>query len=130
MATGTISKNMVLLWTNPNPTSAFEPQTVSVNLSKYSIILIEFAYNTSPGNNTYYSIFANDSSRGHYTLTNLNMDGETQGGPITTCQRVVSFAQGGITFGKGLQKDPPGSGSTYPTVNNIRCIPLKIWGIR
>jgi len=31
---------MDLLWTNPNPTSAFNPQTVSLDLSEYDLILI------------------------------------------------------------------------------------------
>ena len=42
MATGTIQKNMVLLWTNPNPTSAFAAQTISVDISEYSFVAIEF----------------------------------------------------------------------------------------
>lgn len=130
MASG-VEKNSALnlLWTNPNPASEFSPQTVPVDLSKYSIILIEFAFNTNTVNSTYYSIFANDSSRDHYTLSNINMASESQGGPPTFITRSLSFTQGGIVFGKGMQKEPTAGATTAPTVNNVRCIPLKIWAM-
>ena len=130
MASG-VEKNsgLNLLWTNPSPDSAFSPQTVSVDLSKYSVILIEFAYNTNAGNGTYFSIFATSSSRSnHYTFTNINITSGYSGQP-TSISRSLSFTQDGIAFGNGEQKDPTASSTTPTTVNNVRCIPLKIWGL-
>ena len=44
MATGTMKSNAsyVLLWTNPNPNSSFSAQTISLNLSDYNAIMVEF----------------------------------------------------------------------------------------
>ena len=44
MATGTIQKNMVLLWENPSPTVGFGAQTVQLDLSKYEFVLITFRH--------------------------------------------------------------------------------------
>ena len=42
MATGTIQKNMVLLWTNPHPSNDFSSQTVQIDLSAFDAIWITF----------------------------------------------------------------------------------------
>lgn len=47
MATGIKNKNMVLLWTNPSPSSAFQPQTISLDLSNYNAALIAFNEDTN-----------------------------------------------------------------------------------
>ena len=42
MATGTVQKNIVLVWENPTPTVDFASQDVSMDLSKYDAVYIGY----------------------------------------------------------------------------------------
>ena len=50
MATGTWEPNKVLLWTNPSPTSSFGAQTVPLDLSGYSTVLVISKNSTDSAN--------------------------------------------------------------------------------
>jgi len=50
MASGTIHKNMVLLWSNPSPASNFSAQSINLNLDGFDAMLIIYWYGVQSGN--------------------------------------------------------------------------------
>lgn len=115
MATGTLKKNMVLLWTNPNPTSSFTPQTVQVDLTNYRFVLI--SYENKAGSDPRLIHFVHEkgaksivSSIYSYKIINRTIDVITDSG--------VDFAGGGIS-------------DTYATItaDNSYFVPYQIFGI-
>lgn len=110
---------MVLLWTNPNPNSSFLPQTVSVDLSGYSYIVLD----AIAGINT--SASPQDGNF-HATFTVLkdnktNVNAALYGGGRTVA-RDVTATDSGVAFGDGVF---PGT-----SVNNDMMRPYKIYGIK
>lgn len=112
--TGVISPKMdtwKLLWTNASPTSAFEAQTVALDLIGYDAVLISAgAANDQPfganficfvGSGIYMDIFVPDI--------------------VSKYNRAANVTSSGIVFGAGY----------YGTkVNNICVIPLAVHGIK
>lgn len=100
-----------LLWTNPNPSSNFGAQTISIVLSNYSLVLIE----QDPFNNDTLDIAIGLVGSGMklYCLANTNTN--------RNGARNLTVSSSGITF----------SACTYNgATNNGYCIPLRIFGIR
>lgn len=101
-----------LLWTNASPNSSFAPQTVSINLSGYNFVMIE-----------YYDFETTDTWRalhhaicivgGNFTLLfgwNNNRNGTRSG----------SISSSGVYF----------NGCSYNSAaNNARGVPVRIYGI-
>lgn len=107
---------MELVWSNAAPGSAFGPQEIKVNLSKYSGIMI-LARNgvTAPMLTTLITYDRGDTSRI-----------AVPGGVTAFRDFTVYVNRTGINFGEG--REIPSYGAAAST-NNTRCIPLKIYGI-
>ena len=118
MATGTISKNMVLLWENPNPNSAFAAQTISLDLSKYSMVAIVSKHWND-----------NDSRRIEFAMVgSINMILTIQSPTNIKIQtlRLYSVTTTGVQFqgGKGL------TGELVTYAADEAAIPIAIYGIK
>lgn len=107
-----------LLWTNPSPESAFDAQTINLELNKYDIIAVTSrrAYDTT-SNNVSTNFF----------IKNV--------GEICTCMvpehvagyftaRAFTVNENSLTFMNGTNSYSP-SGTS-----NVNCIPIRIYGIK
>lgn len=104
--------DMDLLWTNSSPTSSFSAQTISLDMSGYTSILVYFYISTTindllpllclPNGSTYRACFTNG-------INNRNGD------------RDVTVSTSSLVFGSG----------TYNSANSgSHVIPQKVYGIR
>lgn len=115
MATGTIKKNMVLLWENPNPTANFAAQTISLDLSDYDLVAI---WSTGFNRQTQDSQM-NICPVGGDTLINC--------AHTHHFLRSASVSSTGVTFGAGGFISSFGGNIQ---TSNAYAIPRKIYGIR
>ena len=113
--------DMDLLWTNASPTSAFAAQTVSLDLSEYSFIMI-----TSKS----YAIWANNSGVLFNTFAIVPSSiCITSGAHDTSASwvRPVTINSNSAVFGAaGIINNTGGTSSQ----DNYMNIPLQIYGIR
>lgn len=100
------------LWTNPNPTSAFSAQTVSLDLTNYDLIFICHYGSVATGPNPQQVVTAGIKSYGYAWM-------ETGG--LGSPRRKASISDSGVTFESGFY-----NGET----NNSHCIPQKIYGLK
>lgn len=124
MATGTKQKNIVLLWTNQNPTSAFSAQTVPIDLSGYSLLYIVFTPNSTNSSTVRIPVLARKADE---IMVNsyINLSGT---GGITLVFRYFSSSNSGVSFESGQSKAV--SSSSSASTDNARCVPLYIYGIK
>lgn len=114
MATGTIkSPGWRTVWTNPDDTATFAPQTLSLDLSAYSEFLISFRiYST---NVVFYTQAYYYKDRATAALTQYSAKFTRRSATITNTG--VQFAQGG---------QDPTYGAQGMTVDNNYMIPSAI----
>lgn len=99
-----------LLWTNASPTSEFKPQTISLDLRGYSLVIVKAKRNTN--NTVYYNnIFKIGDIGGRLVVPDDSMYFRID----------VSVKESGVTFG---------SGYLNTTIDNTKCIPYKIYGVK
>ena len=111
------SVNAELLWTNPNPTSSFASQTISLDLNNYSHVIIKYKSNNraTPSSTMGLSIMPTDGS-----LMRVG-GGALYDSPYTRGLRDGKANKTGVTFDEGsISSD---------TRNNTIVIPLNIYGI-
>lgn len=101
-----------LLWTNASPGSAFAAQTIALDLSSYTLILI-IARRTTDAE--YISAVGNIGAKAYMNYT------ATSGSTIYSRTRKFGISASGIAVEAGYT----GSG-----VNNSYCIPVWIYGIK
>lgn len=117
------TNNAVLLWINSAPSASFEAQTISLNLSGYEGVEVEFAengtikcYAKSPlgyrGQVQYVSM------TGIQTPYSVNLDARTFGPTVTGVQFFAGCVSSNL------------SGSSSVVTDNAKMIPLKIWGLK
>lgn len=106
-----------LLWTNPNPTSAFSAQTVSLNLTDYDEVEIE-ARNSTSNSDSVTQNFSFSSGGGILTIFQLN---------DTWYMRQLTLTNSGITFASGRYCYMTNGGNG---VLDAVCVPTKIYGIK
>lgn len=101
-----------LLWTNPNPTNAFNPQTIELDLSNYKGILVESII--SPNTNIKLT---------GYREFNYAHDGYIGGsnGSDTSYGRAFTISETSITFRNAVIKS---------SIDNSTIIPQKIYGTK
>lgn len=107
--------NMKLIWSNPSPTSSFPAQTLTLDLSGYSAVLIRTRWNTS--------------------TAQLNEQIFIVGGskyPIRTSNAKLAFRnatvnKAGIAFETGCYLDTYG-GSFANSIDYV--IPTRIYGLK
>ena len=121
MATGTIQKNMVLLWENPDASVVFNAQTINLDLSAYSMVLIEFVNDSNTV--IYYNVICKIGKIGLlYRVSSSSMS--THKFWIAT--RQVTVNSGSIVFADAYQA----SASTAQTKENLANVPTAIYGIK
>lgn len=116
--------NMVLLWENSAPGSAFAAQTIKMDLSDYNWVKIETKTHTG----TSQEIGTNDfkcPGVGNTFVQTIRTN--TGGSGWWHASREVTISKTGVTFGTG--------GFRYSVANNQSAgdnyaIPLRIWGIK
>lgn len=120
--------NPVLLWENPNPAAAFNPQKIALDLSEYSKVIISAVYIISNPS----AIFA------PIIVDKTNAEAATTGNPALVCGTVPSVDAYGISplvgravavFNDGV-KFYTGKSSSSGTPDNGVCIPYRIWGVK
>ena len=116
------SGGLDLLWTNPNPTSAFNAQTLSIDLSGYESVVIQ-----SKGwfeNAEYTPLKILVPKNGNQYIIAGNQHNYTESGKINDSigvyMRLVTVNDDGITFTNAYVSDSQ--------TNNQACIPLEIYG--
>ena len=120
---GIKESSMDLLWENPDPTSSFAAQTVSIDLSSYDSILIFFRMATTT---TYGDYSTSVIGSGE---TNFSAIGDLSAAAIPMIrQRHYTPTSTGVTFGSSYQK--VATDGAAPSVNNTVSIPYRIWGIK
>lgn len=108
-----------LLWTNSSPTSSFTAKTVSLDLSAYSAIEIEFKHANSSNSFLYqkFKIPSDDMSLFYMTGKGTYFELESRAVTVTTT---------GVTFADGRRAQATWTASS----DNIRCVPTRIFGIK
>ena len=116
-----------LLWTNSSPTASFANQTLAIDLSAYSFVIIEYGAGTNVEAITtaLFHIPTLPPPTG-YTSSNIISGVYMSGSDGFISKRTVAITTSGIEFGGGVVLDAYGSGNT---VNNYLCKPLRIWGV-
>ena len=108
-----------LLWTNPNPTSSFSAQTISLDLSKYDMVEISAFYSVTEDVNKMLttSIIPTNS---------LGSVSSQKGNGTAFANRKVTLSSQSIAFTACTQH--------YDTTSrdnmNTCCVPYKIYGIK
>ena len=104
----------VLLWTNPSPNYAFNPQTITVETG-YSAYLVEFNEYINPSTNAGGATFTCYLPFSTTSVVLCNANG---------ARTITSAANGSIAFGAGHTTD-----RIYSN-NNWYGVPYRIWGVK
>lgn len=118
------SSGWELLWTNPNPSANYDAQTVSIDLSRYDLIMIlarvaaDRTYLVPP------TIIPKNSDGGALSFT---IFASINNWPHNLVQRIVSMVDdNGITFDDATIKAT--NATTSATTSNDYLIPCYIYG--
>lgn len=109
--TGTIQKNMVLLWENQNPGTTTGAFNVALDLSEYPWIIIKARPYVSSPNIQSWLVEVN--GEGNFSLGTTDGDGRFR--------RLGTATSTGVSFTTGTWNN-----GTSPSA----CVPCAIWGIR
>lgn len=101
-----------ILWTNPSPSSSFAAQTISVDLTGYDLIFIEYKAISS---STFLSGIIDGDSHTILLLAIQNTSNNRNGTRVATYDN-TSVQFGNCTF-NGTQ-------------TNTYCVPLTIYGVK
>ena len=122
-------KNRVLLWTNPNPSSAFGTQTINVvNAAKYSLLEVVFKPNNQSGitDNTYMTQFVDVSYNKHKLGFSGFINSSTTSSRANGAYRNLTINIDSLNFENGTKML-----FTDSTLSDSYCVvPVKIYGIR
>lgn len=108
-----------VVWENASPTSSFSAQTVSIDLSGYEFVIIEFSQNTS-NDDYYYGLAASVDSKTHIAIGYY-------GGRMA--RRFATVTSTGVTFGNGQWAANYNSSFTDASPDSI-IVPIKIRGFK
>lgn len=111
---------MRLLWTNSDTASAFDAQTIALDLSEYDAVYVFFYQVTSQSNirSQGFALKGVQTTIRHLTNSGVNIMGVS---------RTVTPSDTGVTFGAGITFVQGTSGTT---TNNTYQIPVYIYGIK
>lgn len=118
-ATGNASMgiDMDLLWTNASPTSAFAPQTVSIDTNDYEMVLVSFRASTATGYDYYVSVLVPVKDVIFLAITTGNN---------RLRERKFTWTAGGLIFQNAYTYN---SYASTPSVDNTVSVPYQIHGI-
>lgn len=106
----------VLLWENSNPTAEFAAQTVSLDLTDYAGVIIEFKLKTNSTKiNTRLYAKKNENVDSIFGAGSYNTKGDSN------AARGLTVTDTGVTFAEGYSN---------MTENNNLCIPITIYGVK
>lgn len=111
--------NMDLLWTNSNPDTAFNEQTLNLSLTAYRLVYVEFRQYSGTSNfigNAFLKLGVNE------IVQTINYSGSTN----YIIARNLKISDTGVTFGAAYVYNSYASG----TLNNSYIIPYRIYGIK
>ena len=119
----TPSEYKKLLWTNSSPTSTFAAQTISLDLSDYEEVEVEYVdHNVHISTMSQIRVKIGQSGSMNIMIGNSSY---SSGVPFVANRR-FSVTQTGITFGDGAGTPVSSSLAT----RNDSCIPYRIYGIK
>ena len=126
ISNGSDSSKPELLWTNPAPRSAFAAQTVSLDLSNYKSVCIEYVQNNDSSAYVYPKVFYAVGDTVSVPASGATQQAVTGGafglrGIMMSTARDLTITTTGITFGTGY---------TYQNTGTQYAIPTRIWGIK
>ena len=107
-----------LLWENASPTSSFSAQTVSLDLSDYTFVIIGFRWSESGDQINWQVCMVGETNK----ITRVDISSTTP----WIARRSAQVSATGVTFTAADQ----GSTSTSPYTANGELIPALIYGIR
>ena len=110
------------LWTNPSPNSDFAAQVVSLSLSEYSLIIVDFAYTGTTFSTSVLTTIDDVPAQASLFTTNVMSTGN-----VSVCVRDFQMLPNGVSFEDAYVKAL--TSTAAGTVNNGRLIPLHIYGI-
>lgn len=108
-----------LLWTNASPTSVFNPQTISLDLSNYKIILISF-----------YDAITLRMIRTYISLKKEADSVFTMFTPVALIERHITVDNTGITLGDALAYRMYNNEVEGLDRSNNFLIPHQVYGVR
>lgn len=117
-----------LLWTNSSPVASFAQQTVTLDLSGYSFVLIEYICSPGGFTDTRCDIFPvpTITPLSGYTSDNSIFGVYLSGSTVLMGKRFFEITTSGIAFGWGSRISALNSSSTS---DDTMCRPTRIWGI-
>ena len=107
-----------LLWENASPSSSFAAQTVSLDLSNYTFVIIGFRWSDSANQISWHVCIVGETNK----ITRADL-GATK---VWVARRAVQVSATGVTFADADQ----GSSTSDPYTTNAELIPVLIYGIR
>lgn len=113
---GGVNNDPVPVWTNSSPRTSFAGQTVSLNLSGYTHVLVKGKQASGNGFTSHVLVAVGESS-------SLSLIWQ-QGGKLWAYERAVIVSASGVQFGDGEDA----TASSVSTNNNVM-VPVKIWGV-
>lgn len=120
---GTPSEYRKLLWTNASPSTTFAAQTISLDLSDYEEVEVEYVdHNVHISTMSQIRVKIGQSGSMNIMIGNSSY---SSGVPFVANRR-FSVTQTGITFGDGAGTPVSSSLAT----RNDSCIPYRIYGIK
>ena len=124
MATGTIkTPGWKLVWTNPNPSSSFAAQTVNIDLSAFSAVMVQIKYDTGDADDIN-SLMNYSAPIGGFN-TSYIFQGFNGSGAMGARRRRFAATPTGVEFTVCENKNGTSAGTTLNTGN----IPLRIYAI-
>ena len=107
---------IALLWANSSPGTSFAGQTVSLNLSGYTHVLVKGKQAIGNGFTSYVLVAVGEGS----SLSLLWQ----QSGKLLAYERAVIVSASGVRFGDGEDVN-----ASSVSTNNKVMVPVKIWGV-
>lgn len=122
------SSKWKLMWTNSKPSSSFSAQTVAIDLSKASCIIVEMTQQPSYSRFTYQMLpvgFESSMASSQMIMFNTQYTGTGTSNPNIVVRRITAVTETGVTFTTGHARGP--NGTTATTADTGYGIPLRIW---
>ena len=122
---------MTLLWENPNPTSGFSSQTLSLDFSSYDFILATFKLgNDNDAYQAYKQAFIIPKGTDYTVAMFVGAHASAYEANKYSKSRIVNFNDSSITIGQcWSRKWNTGTSTSFGEASNNHVIPLEIYGI-
>lgn len=123
---GILKQNMVLLWSNPNPTAEFVSGTINLDLTDYYAVICAFSIVIPSDINRYSAVIVKDG-RPHQVFGTYGMF-TTSSDTINFHGRSVTVTDEGVEFSRSYVKTT--GAREVARQENGRSVPQLIYGLR